>query len=180
MKIGKDCWIGVGVVLADGSELGCDVVVGAGTVIGSDGFGFLPRQGGLTKIRQVGRVVIEDGVEIGANCCIDRATLGTTRVGMGTKIDNLVQVGHNVTIGRAVVIAAQTGIAGSTAIGDGVMLGGQVGIADHLEIGEGARVAAKSGVISNIPPGSTVAGYPAIERVRWLRANARFLKTEER
>jgi UDP-3-O-[3-hydroxymyristoyl] glucosamine N-acyltransferase len=165
--------IGPGAVICTGSRIGRRVHIGPGAVIGHEGFGFSPTPEGLIKIRQVGNVVIEDDVEIGANACIDRGTLGTTRIGSGSKLDNLVQIGHNVRIGREVILAGQTGIAGSTVIEDRAMLGGQSGVADHLTIGANAKVAAKSGVTANVPANAVVAGYPAMPRMRWLRFFAR-------
>jgi UDP-3-O-[3-hydroxymyristoyl] glucosamine N-acyltransferase len=166
--VGADCRIGPNAVVASGCTLGDRVVLGPGAVIGSCGFGFAPEGEGVRKIPQVGRVVIEDDVEIGANTTVDRATLGETRIGRGTKIDNLVQVGHNVSIGKNVLIAAQVGLSGSVKIEDGAVLGGQVGVADHVVIGAGAQVGAKSGVGTHVPPGARVAGYPAIEVKHWL------------
>jgi UDP-3-O-[3-hydroxymyristoyl] glucosamine N-acyltransferase len=166
--IGADCRIGPNAVVCSGCTLGDRVILGPGAVIGSCGFGFAPDGKGVRKIPQVGRVVIEDDVEIGANTTVDRATLGETRIGRGTKIDNLVQVGHNVSIGKNVLIAAQVGLSGSVAIEDGAVLGGQVGVADHVVIGAGAQVGAKSGVGTHVAPGARVAGYPAVEVRRWL------------
>ena len=166
--IGADCRIGPNAVVASGCTLGDRVILGPGAVIGSCGFGFAPEGEAVRKIPQVGRVVIEDDVEIGANTTVDRATLGETRIGRGSKIDNLVQVGHNVQIGKNVLIAAQVGLSGSVKVGDGAVLGGQVGVADHVVIGAGAQVGAKSGVGTHVPPGARVAGYPAVEVKHWL------------
>lgn len=166
--VGDDCRIGPNTVVASGCTLGNRVILGPGAVIGSCGFGFVSEGEGVGKIPQVGRVVIEDDVEIGANTTVDRATLGETRIGRGTKIDNLVQVGHNVSIGKNVLIAAQVGLSGSVKIEDGAVLGGQVGVADHVVIGAGAQVGAKSGVGTRVPPGTRVAGYPAVEVKHWL------------
>ncbi len=171
-RVGKECVVGAHAVIGQGCALGNRVVIGPGAVIGHDGFGFVPTPKGARKIRHVGRVVVEDDVEIGANTCIDRATLGTTRVCRGAKLDNLVQIGHNATIGEGVLVAGQAGVAGSARIDAGAMLGGQAGIADHLTVGAGARVAAKSGVIGDVPPGEVVAGYPAMPRKKWLKAMA--------
>ena len=165
---GAECRIGPNAVVLSGCTLGDRVILGPGAVIGSCGFGFVPEGEGVRKIPQVGRVVIEDDVEIGANTTVDRATLGETRIGRGTKIDNLVQVGHNVNIGKNVLIAAQVGLSGSVAIEDGAVLGGQVGVADHVVIGAGAQVGAKSGVGNHVPAGARVAGYPAVEVKHWL------------
>jgi UDP-3-O-[3-hydroxymyristoyl] glucosamine N-acyltransferase len=139
-------------------------------VLGSDGFGFTPDQGGVVKIPQVGRVIVGDEVEFGANCCVDRATLGATRIGRGSKFDNLIQIGHNVQIGENVIIAAQSGLSGSVTVGENAMLGGQVGVADHVQIGAGAQVGAKSGVGSRVNAGQRVAGYPAQPIEQWLQS----------
>lgn len=167
--IGEDSVIGPGAIICRGAVLGKRVRIGPGAVIGHEGFGYVPHNESLVKVRQVGRVIIEDDVEIGANACVDRGTLGTTRIGCGTKLDNLVQIGHNARIGRSVVLAGQVGIAGSVIIEDHAMIGGQAGVADHLTVGAGAKVAAKSGVIANVAADTVVAGYPAMPRVRWLR-----------
>jgi UDP-3-O-[3-hydroxymyristoyl] glucosamine N-acyltransferase len=153
--------------------VGDRVRLGPGAVVGSDGFGFVPAGGdaGLPRrVPQTGRVVIENDVEIGALAAVDRATLGETRVRRGAKIDNLVQIAHNVDVGPGAILAAQVGLAGSVSVGPGALLGGQVGVADHLAIGPHARVAAKSGVVGDVPAHATVAGYPAISHRTWLRA----------
>ncbi len=172
VRIGEGSHIGAGAVICANCHIGRHVRIGPGAVVGADGFGFLPGDGDPIKIRQVGSVIIEDYVEIGANTCIDRATLGATVVGRASKLDNLVQVGHNSRIGRRVLIAGQVGLAGSTVVGDNAMLGGNVGVADHIEIGPRAKVAAKSGVGGNVAAGEVVAGYPAIPHRKWLRAMA--------
>ena len=159
--IGRDTVIHPNVAVKASSLLGDRVIVHAGTVIGSDGFGFAREEDRHRKVPQVGTVVVEDDVEIGANVCIDRATVGTTRIGRGTKIDNLVQIGHNVVIGEGSIIVAQVGISGSTEVGKHVVLAGQAGIAGHIEIGDGAMVGAQSGVTKSVPPGERVSGYPA-------------------
>ncbi len=169
VTINEQTRIGANAVICRGSVIGRNVRIGPGTIIGHEGFGFVPTQTGIVKIRQVGGVLIEDDVEIGANSCIDRGTLGNTYIGQGTKIDNLVQIGHNAQIGSHVIISGQTGIAGSVIIGNRAMLGGQVGIADHIQIGENAKIAAQSGVITDVPSGATFAGYPAVPRFKWLR-----------
>jgi len=158
--IGADCRIGANVTLTH-CLLGDRVIVHPGVQVGQDGFGFVSTGDGHKKVPQLGRVLIEDDVEIGANCTIDRGAMADTIIGAGTKIDNLVQIGHNVTIGRHCIIVSQVGIAGSTAIGNGVVLGGQVGIADHVKIGDGAQVASKTGIMRDIGPGEAVMGYPA-------------------
>ena len=167
--IGDDCVVGAEtvlhshVILYDGTQVGNRVVIHAGAVLGSDGFGFAPEEGRQMKIPQVGNVVIEDEVEVGANVCIDRATLGTTRIRRGTKIDNLVQIGHNVTLGEDCLLSAQVGVAGSTTVGRGCILAGQVGIADHVTLGDRVIVGAQSGVAphKHLKAGEVVWGSPA-------------------
>ena len=178
-SIGDDCILYPGVYIGTNCVVGNRVIVHSGARIGADGFGFFRIDGKYIKIPQIGRVVIEDDCEIGANTTIDRATLGETRIGRGTKIDNLVQVGHNVTIGSDTVIAAQTGIAGSTEVGSGVMMGGQVGIADHLVIGDNVVIMAKSGITQSIPPGKVYSGYFARERGSFLKSQMLFYKLPE-
>jgi len=169
VSIGSDCELRANVVVERGCVIGDRVIIHASTTIGADGFGYIFRDGNHIKIPQIGTVVIEDDVEIGANSCIDRARTGVTRIGRGTKIDNHVQIAHNCDIGEHVVIAGMTGIAGSTEIGDYAMIAGHVGIADHLRIGPGARIAAKSGVSRHVQAGETVRGYPAVENDRYVR-----------
>jgi UDP-3-O-[3-hydroxymyristoyl] glucosamine N-acyltransferase len=171
-SIGEKSLVGPGAVICDRCRVGRFVRIGPGAVIGAEGFGVVPGENGLVKLRHVGDVVIEDYVEIGANTCIDRGTLGTTTIGHDSKLDNLVQVGHNTHIGKRVLIAGQTGLAGSTVVEDDVMLGGQVGVADHVTIGARAKVAGKSGVIRNVSENEIVAGFPAVPRAKWLRAMA--------
>jgi UDP-3-O-[3-hydroxymyristoyl] glucosamine N-acyltransferase len=166
VHIGRKCRLYPRVVLYPGTELGERVIVHAGAVLGSDGFGYVRDNatGEYTKFPQQGRLIIEDDVEIGANTTIDRGALEETRIGRGTKLDNLVHVGHNVSIGRNVVIAAQTGVSGSSTIGDGAIVGGQVGIADHVEIGPGAILGAQAGIPSGKRihgPGIVFWGTPA-------------------
>lgn len=171
--IGDGCKIGRGAVILPRVTLGARVTVGAGAVIGEAGFGFATGpEGALRAIPHLGGVVIEDDVHIGALCTISAGTLTPTVVRRGAKLDAQVHVGHNCEIGEGTIIAAQSGLAGSVVIGRGVMMGGQVGVADHVVIGDGARVAAKSGVIGDVAAGATVAGYPAVERQRWLRGLA--------
>jgi UDP-3-O-[3-hydroxymyristoyl] glucosamine N-acyltransferase len=176
--VGRDCTLGNSVVLHphvvlyDRTELGDRVVVHAGVVLGSDGFGYLTRGGAHLKVPQVGRVVIGADVEIGANSTVDRALLTETRIGAGTKVDNLVQVGHNVEVGRGCLLCGQAGIAGSAQLGDGVVLAGQAGVAGHLRIGDGAAVAAKSAALQAVPARTQVAGIPAIELRAWRRQAA--------
>jgi len=163
VRIGKNCVLHPQVVIGDYCELGDNVIIHPGTVVGCDGYGYWTdlKQGVHNKVPQVGRVIIEEDVELGANVTIDRATTGVTRIGAGTKIDNLVQIGHNVIIGRSCIIISQVGISGSTQIGNLVTLAGQAGIAGHLKIEDGAVVTAQTGVMNNVPAKSTVFGSPA-------------------
>ncbi len=172
VKIGKKCLIYPGVIIREDSILGNRVILQPGVVIGGDGFGFVPGEGGHFKIPQVGRVILKDDVEIGANTTVDRGALKDTVIGKGTKIDNLVQIGHNVVIGKYCLIAAQTGISGSVKIGDFVIIGGQVGIAGHIEIGDGVQIAAKSGVNVSVRDGEIVGGIPAVKHSDWLKITA--------
>jgi UDP-3-O-[3-hydroxymyristoyl] glucosamine N-acyltransferase len=158
VEIGSDCVLHPNVVVRDGCRLGNRVIVHAGVVIGSDGFGYAGSGEHRIKIPQVGVVEIEDDVEIGANTTIDRATLGRTLIGRGAKIDNLVQIAHNVTVGANTVIAAQAGIAGSTKLGKNVTLAGQVGVVNHIEIGDGAVIGPQSGVPQSVPAGALLSG----------------------
>ena len=170
--LGSECMIGPTVTILHGITLGNRVRIHPGSVIGSDGFGYAPYQGKHHKIPQVGGVTIGDDVEIGACCTVDRATMGQTVIGSGTKIDNLVQIAHNVKIGEGCILVSQVGISGSTTLHDHVTLAGQVGIVGHIEIGAGATVAAQSGVAKSIPPGETYFGSPAIEFGRQKRVIA--------
>jgi UDP-3-O-[3-hydroxymyristoyl] glucosamine N-acyltransferase len=172
VTIGPGCVLHPGVVVYARSVLGARVVVHAGAVIGSDGFGYAEEGGVRTKIPQVGNVVIEDDVEIGACVAIDRATFGSTIIGRGSKIDNLVQIGHNVVIGEDSVLVAQSGIAGSTRIGRGVILAGQAGVGGHLNLADGAIVGAKSAALQDLPPKSFVLGIPATDHREWKRGQA--------
>ncbi len=162
VKIGKNCKIDSGARIYDYCIIGDNCVVHSNTVIGGDGFGFQPTQDGFKKIPQLGNVIIEDDVEIGSNCSIDRATIGSTIIGKGTKIDNLIQIAHNVKIGQNNVIAAQAGIAGSTVIGDWNQIGGQVGIVGHINIGNQVKIQAQSGVNSSAKDKEVLYGSPAI------------------
>ncbi|HXK08474.1 MAG TPA: UDP-3-O-(3-hydroxymyristoyl)glucosamine N-acyltransferase [Vicinamibacteria bacterium] len=180
VEVGEDCVLHSGVQVREGCRLGNRVVVQNGSVVGGDGFGFARDGEGLYhKFPQVGIVVIEDDVEIGALTAIDRAALGETRIGRGTKLDNLVQIGHSVTIGEDTVLAGQVGIAGSTHVGSRVTLAGQVGVAGHLTIGDGAVATAQTGIPSSVDPGAVVSGYPAIENRAWLRSSAVFARLPE-
>jgi UDP-3-O-[3-hydroxymyristoyl] glucosamine N-acyltransferase len=161
VALGTDCVIESNVSLHKGSELGDRCIVHSGAVIGGDGFGFRWDGSGHRKVPQLGRVVIEDDVDIGCNACIDRATLGETRIRRGTKIDNLVQVAHNTDIGPHVILVSQAGVAGSSTIGAGAVVAGQAAISDHVKVGAGARIGGQSGVTKDIPPKATVFGTPA-------------------
>ncbi len=167
--IGRDCQIFPGVVLRERISLGDRVIIHPGAVVGADGFGFLPEGDHYTKIPQIGTVVIEDDVEIGANVTIDRAALGETRIGRGSKLDNLIMIAHNVVIGPDTMMAGQSGISGSTQLGRHVMVGGQAGIGGHLEIGDGAILGGQSGVMGNIKAGEFVSGYPAQPHPKAMR-----------
>ena len=177
--IGRDCYVYPRVTICGGVTLGDRVILHAGVVLGADGFGYAKSDEGALKVPQIGGVLIEDDVEIGANTTIDRATLGQTRVGKGTKIDNLVMVAHNVEIGRHCLIVSQTGIAGSSRLGDGVITAGQVGIVDHVEIGDGAILAAQSGVAGDVPAGKTYLGSPARDHSQQKRLFAYMTKLPE-
>ena len=189
VRIGRGTWIGAGSVIGPGVAIGRDceiapnvtigfaligdrVRISAGTTIGEAGFGATAGPGGLLDIPQLGRVIIQDGVSIGANSCVDRGAFEDTVIGENTKIDNQVQIAHNVRVGRNCVMAAHTGISGSVVIGDGAQFGGRAGVADHVIIGDGARVGAAAGVMKNIPAGETWGGMPARPIRRWMRETA--------
>ena len=172
VRIGDDCLIGANVSILRDCALGARCIVHPGAVIGGDGFGFRWDGSGHRKVPQLGRVVIEDDVEIGCNSCIDRATLGVTRIGRGCKIDNLVQVAHNVSVGCHTILVSQSGIAGSSTVGDGVVVAGQVAISDHVRVGDGARIGGQSGVVKDVPPGAAVFGTPARALKQALREHA--------
>jgi UDP-3-O-[3-hydroxymyristoyl] glucosamine N-acyltransferase len=179
-QIGDDCLLHARVSIRERVRLGRRVVVQDGAVIGSDGFGFAQRPDGTHyKIPQIGTVVVDDDVEIGANTAIDRPAVGETRIGPGSKIDNLVQIAHGVRIGRNVLLAAQVGVAGSTTLEDSVTLAGQVGVAGHLTLGKGVIATAQSGIPNSVEAGAFVSGYPAIPNREWLRASAVFRKLPE-
>lgn len=170
--IGKDCLIYPNVTIRERVQIGDRIIVHSGTVIGSDGFGFEAVNGVHQKIPQIGTVVIEDDVEIGANVTIDRARINKTIIGRGTKIDNLVQIAHNVIVGENCIIVSQVGISGSTTIGKGSILAGQVGIVGHIEIGENSIIYAKSGISKSLPSSSKVFGYPAQPLDEFKKVNA--------
>ncbi len=175
-RIGRECVIHANAVLYEGVAISDRVILHAGVVIGADGFGYVRGADGYHKFPQVGTVVIEDDVEIGANSCVDRGALGETRIGRGSKIDNLVQIGHNVQIGERVVIAAQTGISGSTIIEDDAVIGGQVGMGDHARVGRGAIVGSKAGILPGkiVRAGSVMWGIPVRPLDEYKRLNAHF------
>ena len=168
VELGEDCRVGANVTLSH-CLIGARVVLHPGVRIGQPGFGFAPDKAGPVKIPQLGRVILGDDVDIGANTTIDRGSGHDTVIGPGTMIDNLVQIGHNVALGRGCILAGQVGISGSTKLGDFVMAGGQAGLAGHLEIGSGARIAAKSGLMRDVAPGETVGGIPALPFALFLK-----------
>ncbi len=168
-RIGADCLIYPQVVIRENVSIGDRVILHSGVVIGSDGYGYAQTESGHFKIPQIGRVTIENDVEIGANTTVDRATIGETVIGEGTKIDNLVQIAHNVKIGKRCLIVAQVGIAGSSELGDGVVLAGQVGVADHIKIGSGAVVGAQSGVMQAVPERAIHFGSPSRPHIEAMR-----------
>ncbi|MBS0331424.1 MAG: UDP-3-O-(3-hydroxymyristoyl)glucosamine N-acyltransferase [Proteobacteria bacterium] len=201
VSLGPGAVVGAGAQIGRGSRIGANTVIGPGVAVGRDcqiesnvsvhfalvgdrvrllsgcrigeaGFGATVGPKGLVDIPQLGRVILQDGVSVGANSCIDRGAFEDTSIGENTKIDNLVQIGHNCRIGRNCVMAAHTGISGSVTLGDGVQLGGAVGIADHMTVGDGARIAARGGLMSNVPPGETWGGFPARPMRQWLREAA--------
>ncbi len=174
-QIGENCILHAGVKIYDNSVIGSDCMLHAGVVIGSDGFGFAPQtDGSYKKIHHVGNVVLENNVEIGANTTIDRASIGSTFIRKGVKLDNLIQIAHNVEIGENTVIAAQTGISGSTKIGKNCRIGGQVGIVGHIVIGDGVQIQAQSGIAASLESGAKVYGSPAIGYGNYLRSFAIF------
>jgi UDP-3-O-[3-hydroxymyristoyl] glucosamine N-acyltransferase len=179
-KIGKNFFAHAHAVVREHCRLGDNVVLQNGAVVGSDGFGFASdERKRWRKIVQSGPAVLADDVEVQANACVDRASVGETKVGRGSKIDNLVQVGHGCVVGEDTLLCAQVGLAGSTEIGDRVILAGQVGVAGHCRIGDGAIATAQSGIPNDVGPGKTVSGYPAIDNRQWLRCVAVFNKLPE-
>jgi UDP-3-O-[3-hydroxymyristoyl] glucosamine N-acyltransferase len=181
VQIGDNCVIHPGVKIYFGCIVRKNVVIHAGTVIGSDGFGFAPQaDGSFKKVPQIGNVVIEDNVEIGANASIDRATIGSTIIKAGAKLDNLIQIAHNVEVGHNTVIAAQAGVSGSTKIGDNVMIGGQAGLVGHIQIADGSKINAQSGVSKSLKsPNTAVTGSPAADYTSALRSQAVFRNLPE-
>lgn len=179
-RIGKNFFAHAGAVVREYCQVGDNVILQNGVVVGADGFGFARNdQGVWHKIVQSGPAVIEDDVEVQANACVDRASVGETRVRRGAKIDNLVQIGHGCEVGENSMLCAQVGLAGSTVIGKNVILAGQVGVAGHCTIGDGAIATAQSGIPNDVPAGTMVSGYPAIENRQWLRCVAVFNKLPE-
>jgi UDP-3-O-[3-hydroxymyristoyl] glucosamine N-acyltransferase len=179
-RIGKDFFAHAHAVVREHCEIGDHVILQNGVVIGADGFGFAKDDSGhWHKIVQSGRVVIASNVEVQANACVDRASVGETRIAAGAKIDNLVQVGHGSSVGENTLLCAQVGLAGSTEVGKNVILAGQVGVAGHCKIGDGAVATAQSGIPNDVEPGKIVSGYPAIDNRQWLRAVAIFNKLPE-
>lgn len=172
VKIGKECIFYPNVTIYKGCKIGNNITIHAGSVIGADGFGFAPSTDGYDKIPQIGIVTIEDNVEIGANTCIDRSTMGSTYIRKGVKLDNLVQVAHNVEIGENTVMSAQVGIAGSTKVGSWCMFGGQVGLAGHIQIGDKVFLGAQSGVPGNVKGNQTIIGTPPMEPKQYFKSQA--------
>ena len=177
--IGENCLLYPNVTVREGVTIGNRVIIHPGTVIGSDGFGFLQHEGRHHKIPQIGTVVIEDDVELGANVTVDRATFGRTIIRRGTKVDNLVQIAHNVEIGEDNIIVAQVGIAGSSSTGHHVMIGGQAGISDHIRVGAQAMVAARAGITHDVADREIVAGFPALPHKAWLKSRVVLAKLPE-
>ena len=170
VSIGQDCIIHSHVSIRSSTEIGKNVIIHNGATVGSDGFGYVKKKdGSYEKIPQIGKTVIKDRVEIGVNTAVDRAALDSTVINRGVKIDNLVQIGHNVKIGENAIIAGQTGISGSVKVGKNVVMGGQVGVADHIEIGDNVIIAAKTGVTCSVPPNAVIAGYPHLDIMKWRK-----------
>ena len=180
VEIGEGTTLYPGVKIYEGCKVGARCILHAGAVIGADGFGFMPNaDGGFDKIPQLGNVVIEDDVEIGANTCIDRAKTDSTVIRHGVKLDNLIQIGHNVEIGANTVSSAQTGIAGTSKVGSNCFLAGQVGVADHVTIGNRVQVGSKSGIDKSVPDGEIRFGYPALPGMQYHRSSAVFKRLPE-
>lgn len=180
--VGPEARVEANAVVYGGVVIGERAVVGAGAVVGRPGFGWVrsPEDGELVRMPHAGGVVVEDDAEIGPLSTVDAGTLVPTRIGRGAKLDAHVHVGHNAVVGPGAIVAAQAGFAGSVRIGAGALVGGQAGVADHVRVGDGARIAAQAGVIGDVPPRATVAGYPAVDRLRWLRSVARALDPKPR
>jgi UDP-3-O-[3-hydroxymyristoyl] glucosamine N-acyltransferase len=172
VEIGTDTVLHANCIIHERSRIGNRCVINSGTVIGAEGFGFVPTATGWFKMPQSGYTILEDQVEIGCNSCVDRPAVGETRIGRDTKLDNLVHVGHGTQIGSNCALAAQVGLVGGVTIGDRVLLGGQVGIANKVHIGSGTMASAKTGIHNDVAPGSTVSGYPAVSHKLWLKTSA--------
>lgn len=179
VTIGDNFFAHANAIVREYCRIGNNVVLQNGVIIGADGFGFARTQSGWHKIVQSGIVIIHDDVEVQANACVDRASIGETVVGAGTKIDNFVQIGHGCTVGKNTMLCSQVGLAGSTKVGNNVILAGQVGVAGHCTIGDGAIATAQTGIPNDVDAGATVSGYPAIDNRQWLRAVAVFNKLPE-
>ncbi len=179
VQIGDNSYLKPNVVILKDCQIGKNVYIDSNTVIGSDGFGYVKDKNRYLKIPQIGKVIIEDNVEIGANVTIDRATLGITIIKKGTKIDNMVHIGHNVVVGENTILVAQVGISGSTKIGNNVTIAGQAGLAGHIHIKDNSIITAKAGVVRDVPEGKIVSGFPAIEHKIWLRSSILFEKLPE-
>lgn len=177
--VGSDCILYSNVTIYHGCKVGNRCILHAGSVVGADGFGFAPGVNGYEKIPQIGIAILEDDVEIGANTCIDRATMGATIIKRGVKLDNMVQVAHNVVVDEHTVMAAQSGIAGSTKVGRWCMVGGQAGISGHIKLGNQVKVGGHSGVTNNVQDGRSMMGYPAFEHTQFARASVIFKKLPE-
>ncbi len=178
-KVGDNCILYSHVTIYHDCRVGNNCILHAGSVIGADGFGFAPTPDGYSKIPQIGIVVLEDDVEIGANTCVDRATMGATIIHKGVKLDNLVQIAHNDKIGSHTVMAAQAGVAGSTQVGEWCMIGGQVGLAGHIKVGDKVGMAAQSGIAGNIPSNTNVMGAPAFDAKKYFKSSVVFKKLPE-
>ncbi|SHF81263.1 UDP-3-O-[3-hydroxymyristoyl] glucosamine N-acyltransferase [Bacteroides luti] len=178
-KVGNNCILYPHATIYHDCRVGNNCILHAGSVIGADGFGFAPTPEGYSKIPQIGIVVLEDDVEIGANTCVDRATMGATIIHKGVKLDNLVQIAHNDKIGSHTVMAAQAGVAGSTQVGEWCMIGGQVGLAGHIKIGDKVGMAAQSGIAGNIPSNTNVMGAPAFDAKKYFKSSVVFKKLPE-
>ena len=178
-SVGNDCILYNGVTIYHGCKVGNRCILHAGSVVGADGFGFAPGTDGYDKIPQIGIVILEDDVELGANTCVDRATMGATVIKRGVKLDNLIQIGHNVIIDEHTVMSAQCGVAGSTKIGKWCMVGGQTGFNGHIQIGNGVKVGAHSAIPNNVKDGEAVFGYPAFEHSKFIRSSIVFKKLPE-
>lgn len=177
--VGNDCLLYNGVTIYHDCKIGNRCILHAGSVVGSDGFGFAPGTNGYDKIPQIGIAILEDDVEIGANTCIDRATMGATIIKRGVKLDNMVQIAHNVVVDEHTVMAAQCGVAGSTKVGTWCMIGGQTGIGGHIKIGHQVKIAGNSGVANSVTDGKAVMGYPAFDHMQFARSTAVFKKLPE-